>query len=430
MRETIARACGACLTLLLTAAPLSAQADPGGDMGALSLAEALDRTAARSPLLIGAGYEVRAAEGRLLQARLRPNPELGVTVEDALGTGQHDGVDQAETTFTLGWILERGVRERLVDAAGEAVALQNVSARIALVDAAAETARRFADCLAFQARLEQAASAIRIAEETVTRIRERVAAGRAPGAELARAEAELARAELRKEDYEHELESAYRRLAAQWADTEPDFSVVGGDVRRLPEPGAFEALLARVDENPDIVRYVSQRRLDESQLRLAEARRRPSWQVYAGMRRFEATDDVALVGGVTLPLPLSNRNEGRIAEARANVARTEADAAAARLRVETELFVLHQALLHDVQLARRLDDDVVPLMERALAETRGAYEAGRYGYLELRAAQAELLDATSDRLEAAIDAHRIIIEIERLTGTAFVSPVRPQGGRQ
>jgi cobalt-zinc-cadmium efflux system outer membrane protein len=396
------------------------------DGPAIGLPEALAKTLAAHPELAAFGYRVDAAEGQLQQAGLAPNPELAATVQDVLGTGIYRRVDSAETTVTLGWVLERGVRQRLVSTAQANVALRTVDAQILELDVAAETARRFLACLAYQSRLRNAQNAVRFAEETAQLVRERVAAGRALDAELARAEAELARAELVQEDYEHELLSAYHRLSAQWGITQPDFSLVSGDAQTLPVVEPIETVLARADQNPELGRFMSQQRLDEAALRLAEARRRPSWVVSTGVRRFERTDDWGLVGGITVPLTLRNRNQGGIAEARANAARTEAEIAVARVQIETELFVLYQELQHNLQLAARLRADVVPRIERALADTRRAYELGRSGYSEWSVVRAELLAANDDLLEAGVDAQRIVIEIERLTGVRVASAAPAQ----
>jgi cobalt-zinc-cadmium efflux system outer membrane protein len=369
-----------------------------------------------SPELTVYGYQIEAAEGRVLQAGLTPNPELGVAVQDVLGTGDYAGFDRAETTVTLGWVLERGVREHLVEAAQAGASLSTFEAEILRLDVAAETARRFVVCLAFQGRLENARAAVALAAETTQLVAARVTAGASLDAELARAEADLARAELVQEDYEHELVSAYHRLSAQWGKTEPDFAAVAGGLETLPVLEPFESLLARVDENPELMRFMSQQRLDEAELALAEARARPNWHVSAGVRHFASTDDFAVVGGLTVPLRTRNRNEGRIAETRADVARTRAEIAAGRVRIETALFVLHQELNHHLQVAARLSVDVIPRLERALEDTRRAYELGRYGYSEWRVVQGELLEASNELLEAAVEAHRIVIVIERLTG--------------
>jgi cobalt-zinc-cadmium efflux system outer membrane protein len=144
------------------------------------------------------------------------------------------------------------------------------------------------------------------------------------------------------------------------------------------------------------------------------------------LRRYEASDDVALVGGITIPLTVRNRNEGRIAAARANLARIDAERTAAEVRIETALFVLHQEFNHYLHTARRLQADIVPRLEQALIDTRRAYELGRYSYLDWRAVQSELLEAHEALLEASIDAHGIAIEIERLTGVTMVPTVTAQ----
>jgi cobalt-zinc-cadmium efflux system outer membrane protein len=420
----VRRAC-ACLSLSLLGA-VSVYGQPASGALSIGFAEALSRTVAGNPDLVAFGYEIAAAEGRLEQARLAPNPELDVTVQDGAGTGAYRGFDSTETTVSLAWILERGVRGRIVDAANAGLSVRMIDAEIARLDVAAETARRFLACLAYQGRLENAAAAIELAEETVRLVEARVAAGRSLEAELARAEAELARAELLREDYEHELLSAYHRLSAQWGETEPDFGSVVGDVETLPMLEPFETLLARVDDNPELMRFMSQQRLDEAELELAEARRRPSWRVSAGIRRYETTDDLALVGGLSVPLPIRNRNQGHIAEARAGVARTQADRTARRIRIETTLFELYQELNHNLELTGRLTADVIPRLEQALEDTRRAYELGRYGYSEWRIVQGELLETNNELLEASIDAHRIIIEIERLTGVRAAPPSTAQ----
>jgi cobalt-zinc-cadmium efflux system outer membrane protein len=426
MLTIIARRGGMCLCLWALSTIAGAQTESRVPLRVLGMTEALARTVARNPELMVLGYQREALEGALTQASLPPNPELGVALQDVLGTGINRGVDNAETTVSLAWVLERGVRERRIDAARAGVDLGVADAEIMHLDLGAETARRFVLCLAYQARLEWAHDAVALARETIAAVGERVSAGRAPTAELARAEAELARTELVEEDYEHELLSALHRLSAQWGETEPDFDVVAGNVMRLPVLEPFEAISARMSQNPDLARYASQERLDAAELALAQAQARPPWQLSGGLRRIESTDDFALVGGISIPLAVRNRNEGRIAAARANLARTAAARAAAEIRIETMLFTLHQELNHYLQTARRLREDIVPRLEQALIETRRAFELGRYSYLEWRAVQGELLQANEALLESSIDAHGIAIEIERLTGVALAPAVTAQ----
>ena len=409
----------ACLWLagLVTAGHLSAQqTETGGD---LSLSQALDRTLERSPELLALGFGRQGVEGQLAQSRLRPNPDLQVAVQDFLGTDTYQAIDSAETTISLEWLLERGVRERMIDAAETGLDVFTAQVEVRRLDEAAETARRFIECLVLQAQLLTRAEGVQLAQQTVGAVQRRIDATRAPQAELARAQAELARAEILEENVEHELLSAYRELAAQWGQTQPDFATVAGAIGPLPAVEPFEQLVARVDQNPELLRFASQQRLDEAQLRLEEARSRPSWRVSGGLRRYEATDDQALVAGLTVPLAWKNRNQGRIAEARANVARTGAEAAATRVDIETSLFVLYQELQRDLNVAGRLTRDIIPRIETALEGTRRLYDSGGYSYLELALVQAQLLDAREELLSVTAAAHTLVIEIERLTGVTL-----------
>lgn len=422
MLDPIARGTIACLTFTLLTAVASAQPAASNDAAMtvlLDLSEAINRTLTESPMLRARGFGISAAEARLQQSAFRPRPELNVALEDALGTDDFRGISGAEATVSLGWILERGVRERIVEAARAGIDVSAVDIEIAQLDAAAETAHRFIDSLVYQARYRNAETGVERARDAVEAVRRRVDASRTPEAELARAEAELARAELRLEDYEHELLSAYHRLSAQWGVTEPGFASVAGDLSGMPAVEPFETLLPRLERNPDLAAFVTESRLAEAELNLARARSRPSWELSGGLRRIEATDDWALVGGVRIPLRLGNRNQGRIAETRANLDQIEAEAEAERVRIETELFVLYQELVHNIELAERLETDVSPLLESALADTRRAFELGRSSYLEFRSVQTELLEVAFEILDAHADAWRLAIEIERLTGESL-----------
>ena len=102
------------------------------------------------------------------------------------------------------------------------------------------------------------------------------------------------------------------------------------------------------------------------------------------------------------------------------------EARAARVEIETALFVFYQELRHNVQVATALRDRLIPLLERALADTRRTYELGRGTFVELTQVQAELLGANSEYLEASIGAHELVVEIERLTGETVLQPTPAQ----
>ncbi len=419
----LARAMCACafLSVLTFGASAHAEARETADI-VISLNEALAKTIEHNPQLRAFTHRLAAEDGRVVQAGLAPNPELELSVEDALGSDRFHGTDSAQTTLSLGWILERRIRQRRAGAARANASLLAADAEILRLDVAAETARWFLVCLAAQVRRLRADEAVQLANDTIHAVQRRVTASRAPEAELARAQAELAIIKLNREDIAHELASAYHRLAAQWGETEPGFSRVDGDLLMLPTTKSFATVSSRIEQNPEVARFISKERVAEAEARLAEARRWPAFRPHVGVRHLEATDDVAFVAGITVPFPVLNRNQGRISEARATLAQTRADAEATRVRVHTSLFVIYQELQHSLHRAETLRNDVIPRLARAQNEMRSGYKRGRFSYFEWRSVQTDLLEARNTLLEASIAAHRHVIELEHLTGARLAQP--------
>lgn len=411
---------GALAALALAAAfllssPSRAEGGAPEDTG-LDLRSALVRAVEHNKELAAFDYRLKEQAGRIEQAELIPNPNLSLVVEDAVGSGSFEGFDSATTTLSLGWVLDRTIRRRRVAAAEAGSALLLTDAEILRLDLAAETAQRFLSSLANQTRLANAVEAMSLADETVTAVRRRVHAGKSPSAELIRAEAGLATAKLARDDVDHELAIAYHRLAAQWGEVEPGFSRVSGELLTVPKTEPFATLQGRIEQNSRLTRFVSEERVAQANVRLAEAKRWPTLQPSVGVRRFEATDDFAVVAAVTIALPVLDRNQGRVTESRATLSRTRADAEATRVRVHTALFEVYEELQHHLHRASTLREDVIPRLAMALDETRRGYENGRYSYFEWRSVQADLLEARNELVEASTGAHRLVIALERLTG--------------
>jgi outer membrane protein, heavy metal efflux system len=393
--------------------------------GPLTLAAAIERSLADNPELKAFGYELSVQEGRIQQAGARPALELGATVEDLLGNEAHRGFEAAEATLTIGWVWERGVRAQRVAAAQANLTVLQSEAQVRRLDTAAETARCFLAVLTHQQELAELQRAFNLADETHTAVQARVAAAKAPEAEAARAYAQLARARLDLEHEEHELLTAGARLAAMWGqrvtDSEHTAVIVSGDLLTLPPLLDLAVLNARLQANPSLAHLLTTQRLREAELQLATAQRRPAWQVTAGVRRFEISDDQALVFGLAVPLPNRAHAQGAIAAARAQVEQSQAQSAVLNTQLNTELFAVYQEMKHAHTEADALRDEVLPRMETALSQARYAYERGRYSYMEWLATQREVTEVRRALIVASANAHRHRIEIEKLTGATVAA---------
>ncbi len=403
--------------LLLSAPLMSYAVESAGN--ALTWQQAMSLTMERNPSLAAFGFQLTAQEGRLLQAGLRSNPELAFTVDDAFGSGNFKSMDSAESTLSISWLLEGKQRRERVNSAKAQSAVLEVERDIGRLDAAADTARLYITALSLQVRQQEAKQAVGFARQAVEVIQKRVSAGNSPAAEAARARVELSRLLLEEEDIEHQLLVNYRMLAAQWGSSQPDFSRVQGNLDELPVIAGFTELQDRLRKNPRLEYFGTKARVEESQLALARAQARPQWRVSAGVKNLAATDDQALVAGVSVPLGVFDRQQGRVAEARALMELNRAQRDAETFRLDATLFDVHQELLHSLHVVNTYRKDILPALEQSLAETRRAYDVGRYSYLEWQSVQRDYLAARTLLIDASVTAHLNAIEIERLTGVAI-----------
>ena len=423
MKNYLLRLFVICLALL-SVSPSITQAESKTSGNAIALNEAIANTLQGHPELVAYGYAVKIQDHLITQAKLPQRPALSVALENGFGAGKFSGTDRLETTISIAWLLNFNERKQRINIAQASYRQAVGENEIAQIDAAAETARRFLLCLADQNRLMAAEQALDLAEQTVTAVAARVNASRAPGAELARAKANLAIKQLELGDVQHELENSYTKLAAQWGDIKPAFGAVMGDLTTLPDPEPFAVLVERVRQNPQFARILSKQRVTQAQLNLAKTLSKPQWKVSTGVRRFEQEDDQALLVNFSLPLPLGNRNQGNIAAKHAQIEKLNSQSKAVEVRLSAQLFVIYQELQHSLHRATILEQTVIPLIEKASDDSRRAYQRGRYSYFEWQTAQSDLLQAKQELLAAMIDAHLRVIEIERITGVDFTRSVK------
>ncbi|MBL8201069.1 MAG: TolC family protein [Chromatiales bacterium] len=409
---------GVALALSGAASATAQPADAAGVAAAsLTLGQAVERALASNPALAGFAFALKAQDARIGQAGQRPATEASFELENVLGSGDFGGLDAAEGTFALSQVIELGGKRDARGAAAQSGReLLAVERQVAQLDVLAEVTRRFVAVAAAQEQLALAREGATLARGTVDDVALRVRAAKSPEAELLRSRAALSRDLLEVQRAEAELGAARQALSATWGSARPDYSRVQADLYRMPALADFEALAARLDANPDFLRFATVARLRDAESRLARTLRRPDLEVSGGVRRLEETKDQALVMGISVPLFASRRAEPAIAEADALRALADVERDAARLEARTRLYGLYQQLRQAIRETDTLRGDVLPQLDKALGATRYAYERGRYGYLELVDAQAAFLEARGAAIASATTAQQLLAEIERLTG--------------
>jgi cobalt-zinc-cadmium efflux system outer membrane protein len=400
------------------------RAEPDEPTGVLQLREALALALLRNAALAADSYELRAREAALLQAGALPNPTLSLEVEDVAGSGDFSGVDQAQTTLLLGQLIELGgKRAARIEVAAAERDLAAWDYEVRRIDVFAGTTAAFVDVLAAQERLRLADEALELARsvQQVASLRKR--AGLASPAEEIRAGVATDVAGVEREHTEHELETARQELAAFWSGEAPRFERAEGALEVLPQPPSPDEIEARLAASPSLALWQAELARRHARRAGAQSQRIPDLTVFAGPRRLSGPEDTALVAGVSLPLPLWNRNRGAIEESEHRVSKLAAEQRSARVLVATDLATARVALVAAVEESHLLRTRVLPGIQNAVDVMRRGYEQGRFAQIEVLDAERARVAAREQYLRALVEAHRSASEIERLTGAPL--EVRP-----
>ena len=429
MISLLLRIAAVCVALRFITGAVAQPLPSPGSTPELTLARAIALALERNPDLRATRYELTAAQGRITQAGLRPNPTLDVELENFAGTGDLNGFDALETTLSVGQVLELGDKRDLRVAVAESdrgLIVQEQRARE--LDVLSDVARSFVAVVAAQERQRFAQEATSLAQRTLDALTERVGAARSPLAEQSRARIALTRAMIEQQRAGSTLQAVRSSLVALWGDAEPQFGRANADLFRFEEERSFEALVTAAQLTPDFLAFASEARLREAVLRLEQARARPNIAVSLGLRRLEESDDYALVAGFSKELAVRDRNQGAIFEARARVAQTNAEQQAALTRVRATLFSIYREMSAARVLAETLRSQAVPQAQTALSQVQEGYDVGRFSFLELATAQQELLELQAAAIDAAADYHSLKADLERLTSEPLsnTDPEAPQ----
>ncbi|HEY1072071.1 TolC family protein [Brevundimonas sp.] len=408
------------LTLVLTAAsspPAIAlvQSPPSvvtaGSGQVLALETALRRAAEADPARPGLDARLRAVEAGVRQADLRPNPTLGLMVENLPTLGGGDILGRTETTLTYEQRLERGgdrpARTGLAQSEGLLVLAH---ARIAQLDRLEAVQRAWADVMAADALLEIARERLSLAERFQTEVQRRVNAARDPLFAGARAEAELAQAQIDFDQAEIALRVARIVLVKFW-DGGADFTLMRSDF----EDTSAARVAAGEVASTDLEAFRARQAISDAQVRLEEARAVPDPTVSVGVRHIW-DNEVALVFGGSIPLQRYDRNQGAIDRARAEGVAAQADQNVLRLEREREIARLQVQLLARANEARRIAEETLPQAQRAVTLVRDGFARGGFTYNDVMSAHTALLQTKARRVAVLQTFHNDRARLDRLTG--------------
>jgi cobalt-zinc-cadmium efflux system outer membrane protein len=138
--------------------------------------------------------------------------------------------------------------------------------------------------------------------------------------------------------------------------------------------------------------------------------------VSIGAQRVEELGRNQAIVGLSVPLPLFDRNQGNLLEALRRTDKARDELAATEIRLSTELAQAHERLKALSLEVSSLQTEILPGAQSAYEAASKGYELGKFSFLEVLDAQRTFFQARSQYLRALAEAHRAAAEIDRVLG--------------
>ena len=294
----------------------------------LTLQKAIDLALDSNLDLAVARREIEATQGQVIQGQARPNPELAYSLEDQRAATRTQSV-QINLPVEMGG--KRAARitaaERGRDIAVEELNLRRVEIRAAVVAAFFET-------LAAQERAALAQASVDLAKRATDAVAKRVAAGKVSPVEETKARVAEAGVRVELAQAQSEQRSARARLASLLGASPPQFTQVSGSVDDLPVVPSLDDIQQRLSASSALRRAQLEVERRRSLADVERSKQTPDVTVSLGVKRPNELARNQLMLGVSVPLPLFDRNQGNLLEAlkREDKARDELQATTVRDR--------------------------------------------------------------------------------------------------
>lgn len=395
---------------------------------ALTLDQVIEEALSRNLRLLAERFNLSIAEARIIQARLRPNPVLGLggNYLDILGSGFNPSTNAAgptEINARVDYILERGNKRQ------ERIAVAEASRAVSQLDLLNSTRTLvldlqsgFIELLLAKENAALAKASLEAFNQIVAVNQTRVTAGDLARVELVRSEVAQLQFSNQVRQAESRVRLARNRLQALMGRLvfDPSFDVAG-DLRRDPLLAAKPELAQRaLASRPDLDALRRDHARSQAELRLQLAQGKVDYTVGAAVNRQFG------VGGLTsgnsagvffsMPLPINNKNQGEIERARREQEQIQARMRSLEQEIHAEVENAYEQYQTAKQLLERIEADLLERAKRVREVTDFSYRRGEATFVELLDAQRTYIETMQGYNEARAEYGRTLFLIDAITG--------------
>ncbi|MFZ6754083.1 TolC family protein [Undibacterium sp. Dicai25W] len=383
------------------------QADASITSNLLTLNQAILLALKSNPELRSAQQSVDIANGVREQATAFPNPEFSV-LKEGLQKSTSTQTIQLSQTLELG-----GKRQARINVAEHERQLATNHVTINRAELRAEVVAAYLEALNAIERANLVSASLELAQKASNAAAKRLLAGKISPLEQKRSDIAEANVRLELAQANVELKQARRRLAGLLGRSDDLTETLVMPEFDLAEIPSLNELKARLDTSPQLRQARMQIAREEAQLKLEHAQQIPDVTVVIGNKKDYETGRSQNVVGISVPLPLFNRNQGNLLSALNRVEKAKTAVEIDYLRMSQQLadaYERAQVSQHQISTIRH---NILPAAQAAFDAAVTGFEMGKFNFLDVLDAQRTLFQSRTQYLRAVSDRYRSIGEIQR-----------------
>jgi cobalt-zinc-cadmium efflux system outer membrane protein len=366
-----------------------------------------------NPTLAQAAAAVEASRGKALQAGLYPNPTIGYAGEQIgiAGTaGELQGGFVQQTIVTAGKL--RLSRAKYNQEAYEAELLSQAQQYRVLNG----VRMRFYELLALLRTIELHRSMLENAEEALRTTREMVNTGQANRADVLLAEVRVNDAKIAQLTVQNQYPALWQHLAALVGSPHLPPAPLEGQLEQGGPALDWDCALSRLlAESPELQAAQAHVVHDQITLQREKAEPIPNIQLQgAAGYNFETRNAVASGVQVGIKLPIWNRNQGTIQQAKADLARSHAEVLRVELSLRQRLADVFNHYRTALETARIYREFSVPKAAEAYQVQLDMYKKRRTAWPQVVVLQRNLLDVQERYTRSLLELRKAEVAIAGL----------------
>src|ERR1700737_2538565 len=378
---------------LLVTSPGRAQT-PASEQKTITLEELQQMAVQNNPTFAQSTANIQAAEGRKKQSGLYPNPTVGYQGEQIRGGSFHGGEQGffVQQDIVLGGKL--GLNRKIFDQELKQAETEAEEQKLRVVT---NVRMSCIQALAAQQTLELRQNLSKLADDAVETSHQLANVGQADAPDVLESEVEAQQAQLAVTMAEQNRQRVWRALAAVVGNPRLPLMKLEGRLEDTPPVNPDELVEKIVDESPAV--RIAELGVKRAEAALARAKREtiPDLQLRGGMQQngelLPNGRSVGLQGfaDVGVRIPISNRNQGNIAAAKADRERATREVERVKLVLRERAASVVQSYMSSQTAVDRYKNQMIPRAQKAFEMYTKKYQQMAAAYPQVLIAQRTLM---------------------------------------